>query len=174
MHYAVINATAIAIVLAAMTVSEGVAQSTVRDPASFETVSFDTADGGLVFANRYGDGVHILADPFLTTHLARLCSPETHQPQFNELVSILYTSLIRTVINTEFPRTQIEAPTRMIDSRPSAATARGTVIGAPVASFTWTERSAVTTSSAVVLSRAIPLRATAVSSADRSDSFGIL
>ena len=68
--------------------------------------------------HRYGSNVHILDDPFLTTMLARLCAPETKQPTFNQLVTALYTSLIRTVINQEFPKTTIERKTRMYASTP--------------------------------------------------------
>lgn len=64
--------------------------------------------------HRYGEGVHVLDDPFLTTQLSRLCSPQTAQPAFNHLISMLYTSLIRAVINNEFPRVQAEIPTRML------------------------------------------------------------
>jgi uracil phosphoribosyltransferase len=70
--------------------------------------------------HRYGEHVHVLNDPFLTTQLAKLCSPETHQPQFNEIVSMLYTSLIRIVINAEFPRRSVAVKTRM-----AASTERG-------------------------------------------------
>lgn len=70
--------------------------------------------------HRYGPHVHVLDDPFLTTQLAKLCAPETGQPQFNEIVSMLYTSLIRTVINAEFPRRRISVKTRM-----AATTERG-------------------------------------------------
>lgn len=58
MHYAAIKAIAISAALAAIPISKSVAQSTALDPSSFETVSFDTADGGVVYANRYGDGAH--------------------------------------------------------------------------------------------------------------------
>jgi fermentation-respiration switch protein FrsA (DUF1100 family) len=58
MHCAVINAIAILTVLAAIPVSKSVAQSATSDPGSFETVSFETVDGGLIYANRYGDGAH--------------------------------------------------------------------------------------------------------------------
>lgn len=74
--------------------------------------------------HRYGDHVHILEDPFLTTQLARLCAPSTHQPVFNGLVKVLYTSLIRTVINQEFPRTHVQMDTRM-----RATTERGVFAG---------------------------------------------
>lgn len=66
----------------------------------------------------YGDGVHILDEPYLTTQLARLCSPEVAQPVFNQLIRELYTSLIRVVINAEFPRATVEMKTRMAQFTP--------------------------------------------------------
>jgi len=77
--------------------------------------------------HRYGPGVHILEDPFLTTQLATLCSPDTFQPQVNQLATQLYTSLVRVVINAEFPRVWVESPTRMIDKTPRGVF-RGEVI----------------------------------------------
>lgn len=77
--------------------------------------------------HRYGEDVHILDDPFLTTQLARLCAPETRQPVFNELVKVLYTSLIRTVINHAFPRVRVDLPTRMGASNP-AGVFRGEIV----------------------------------------------
>ena len=64
-------------------------------------------------AHEYGENVHILDDPFMTTQLARLCSPDVTQPLFNELIRVLYSGLIRTVINTEFPRQHVSMNTRM-------------------------------------------------------------
>ncbi|MCB9537997.1 MAG: uracil phosphoribosyltransferase [Myxococcales bacterium] len=69
--------------------------------------------------HHYGEGVHILHDPFLTTQLARLCGPETTQPLFNQLIVELYTSLIRTVINQEFPQHAVEMDTRMRATTPN-------------------------------------------------------
>ncbi len=66
----------------------------------------------------YGPRVHILDEPYLTTQLARLCSPGVRQPVFNQLIRELYTSLIRVVINAEFPRTRVELDTRMKQSTP--------------------------------------------------------
>lgn len=66
--------------------------------------------------HRYGGHVHVLDEPYLTTQLARLCQHETTQPTFNTLVRELYTSLIRAVINHEFPRRAVELDTRMRDS----------------------------------------------------------
>ena len=74
--------------------------------------------------HQYGDRVHILDDPFLTTQLARLCTDEVIQPEFNQLISTLYTSLIRTVINTVYPLESVEMKTRM-----HAVTPRGVFRG---------------------------------------------
>lgn len=67
----------------------------------------------------YGPRVHILDEPYLTTQLARLCTPEVTQPAFNTLIRELYTSLIRVVINAEFPRQTVALDTRMKASNPN-------------------------------------------------------
>lgn len=61
----------------------------------------------------YGSNVHILSDPFLFSHLAMLCSESTHQPVINELISTLYSSLLKTVVNQEFPRVKKTIHSRM-------------------------------------------------------------
>lgn len=66
----------------------------------------------------YGPNVHVLDDPFLTTQLARLCASETTQPMFNFIVSQLYSSLIRSVINDAFPRQAVAMATRMRANNP--------------------------------------------------------
>ena len=68
--------------------------------------------------HRYGPNVHILANPFLLTQLGVLCAKTTQQPAINQLVARLYTELVTTVINAEFPRKQLKVPTRMIDKNP--------------------------------------------------------
>lgn len=68
--------------------------------------------------HRYGDNVHILSDPVLQTWLARLCSPETQQPQINQLVEFLYTSVVRIAVNCEFGRKKVKIPTRMTAMHP--------------------------------------------------------
>jgi uracil phosphoribosyltransferase len=70
--------------------------------------------------HRYGAGIHILKDPVLETWLARLCSPQTVQPQINQLVEFLYTSLVRVVLNSEFSARQVHLPTRMTAAHPEA------------------------------------------------------
>jgi uracil phosphoribosyltransferase len=61
----------------------------------------------------YGDNVHILAEPFLLTHLAFLCAEDTKQPAINEVVRDLYRYLIKAVLNGEFPRVVKSTRTRM-------------------------------------------------------------
>ncbi len=69
---------------------------------------------------RYGSNVHILADPFLLSLLAQLCAEETAQPMVNELLTTLYSSLLRIVINCEFPMIQTNVRTRMFAEHPEA------------------------------------------------------
>jgi uracil phosphoribosyltransferase len=83
----------------------------------------DTAHQNLSFRlseqeHKYGPNVHLLSDPFLTTQLARLCSTLTTQPLIQELVTQIYTSLIRTVVNQEFPRTNVTTRSRMSAQHP--------------------------------------------------------
>ncbi|MBI2604600.1 MAG: uracil phosphoribosyltransferase [Deltaproteobacteria bacterium] len=64
--------------------------------------------------------MHILSDPFLLSHLAQLCSPETQQPLVNQLVEAIYGNLVKILINAEFPKKRVRVPTRMIGSHPEA------------------------------------------------------
>jgi uracil phosphoribosyltransferase len=81
--------------------------------------------------HRYGDRVHILADPLALTMLARLCAKGTVQPEVNRLVGELYRVLVHEVVAAEFPRQPIAQPTRMIDATP-----RGVWRGDTIASST--------------------------------------
>lgn len=81
-----------------------------------------TREGELEHA--YGPQVHILADPFLLTHLAFLCAETTQQPAINEVVRDQYRYLIKAVLNGEFPRVVKSVKTRM-----AAASERGTWVG---------------------------------------------
>jgi uracil phosphoribosyltransferase len=78
----------------------------------------------LELAHAYGANIHILADPFLLTHLAFLCAETTTQPAINDTVRDLYRYLIKAVLNGEFPRAVHATRTRM-----AATSARGTWIG---------------------------------------------
>ncbi|EYF05229.1 uracil phosphoribosyltransferase [Chondromyces apiculatus] len=78
-------------------------------------------------AHGYGPGVHLLDDPLAWTLLARVCSPETAQPDVGRLVAMLYQVLARVVLAAEFPRARVDVPTRMIASHPEAIY-RGTAL----------------------------------------------
>lgn len=66
----------------------------------------------------YGKNVHLLSDPFLHSHLASLCSIETHQPVINELVQTIYASMLQTVVNQEFPQKRVVTASRMSTTHP--------------------------------------------------------
>lgn len=67
----------------------------------------------------YGPNVHLLADPVLLTQLARLCQPETVQPDITWLVRDMYETLVRMVIANELPRARTEIRTRMYGATPN-------------------------------------------------------
>jgi uracil phosphoribosyltransferase len=95
---------------------------TARDE-QFQRVQFRLSE----MEHRYGPNVHLMADPYLLSHLAQLCSKDTHQPVINELVTTLYSSLLKTVVNREFPTRPAEMPTRMAEYHPEAVY-RGPII----------------------------------------------
>jgi uracil phosphoribosyltransferase len=66
--------------------------------------------------HRYGANVHILAQPYLLSQLATVCSKGTFQPTINRLVAGLYADMMKIVLSAEFPRRAAAIPTRMIDS----------------------------------------------------------
>jgi uracil phosphoribosyltransferase len=70
--------------------------------------------------HKYGPNVHILADPFLLSHLARLCSEKTTQPIINELVTTIYQQMLKIVVNMEFPQILETVRTRMSVHHPEA------------------------------------------------------
>ncbi len=71
--------------------------------------------------HRYGERVHLLSDIFLQSHLAKLCAVETTQPFINELITTLYSSLLKIVVNQEFPTSRSHLRTRMADAHPQEA-----------------------------------------------------
>ena len=83
--------------------------------------------GSRELTHAYGQGVHVLGDPYALGMLAKLCSPETTQPAFNEIVRALYRHLMVSVCNEELPRTLVETPTRMAEKHPGACF-RGVVV----------------------------------------------
>lgn len=70
--------------------------------------------------HHYGKQVHLIQSPFLSGVLARLCSPETTQPEINRLVELLYTHLISFSVINEFEQEKFSASTRMTSSHPQA------------------------------------------------------
>ena len=80
----------------------------------FESLRFQLSEA----AHRYGDRVHILANPFLLSHLVTLSNRSTTQPAVNRLVTILYQELIQAVVNVEFPRLATRVETRMFPGTP--------------------------------------------------------
>ncbi len=63
----------------------------------------------------YGKNVHIISDPVALTMLARVCSRETGQPVFNDLVEEIYRRLLTAVINREFPLRRARYVSRMAE-----------------------------------------------------------
>jgi len=68
----------------------------------------------------YGANICLLDDPLSWSLLARLCSPDTGQPDVGRLVRMLYESLGRTVLSAELPRSAVSIATRMSSSHPEA------------------------------------------------------
>lgn len=68
--------------------------------------------------HHYGPQVHLLKSPALEGWLAKLCSPETIQPEINHLVTRLYSTLARVVIDRELPTEDFQIPTRMTQAHP--------------------------------------------------------
>lgn len=69
-------------------------------------------------SHHYGPQVHLIDNPFLAGLLAKLCSPQSFQPEINRLVELLYTHLISVVVNQEFDKELFKAPTRMTALHP--------------------------------------------------------
>ncbi len=82
----------------------------------YERVPFRLSE----LTHHYGKNVHLVGTPFTLSHLARLCAKGTIQPDINRLAALLYSDLVKTVINAEFPRKSAAIPTRMIDHTPQA------------------------------------------------------
>ncbi len=87
-----------------------------------------TIFGGWEVAHRYGDRVHILNNTHLLTLLARLSSKEVTHPELPALVRTIYRALLITVCGNEFPRTEAETPTRMVDFHPDEGIYRGPIV----------------------------------------------
>lgn len=66
--------------------------------------------------HHYGPKIHLLSSPLMLSLLAKLGSPNTHQPQINELTQMLYSYLMDHVIDAFFPRKNVVLETRMKSS----------------------------------------------------------
>lgn len=75
----------------------------------------------MMLKHRYGENVHIFNDSYLSTVLAKLCMPQTVQPLVNRYVEMIYHRLITSVIDHEFPKTEMNIPTRMAEFHPKQA-----------------------------------------------------
>lgn len=69
-------------------------------------------------SHKYGPQVHLIDNAFLSGLLARLCSPQTFQPEIHRLIEVLYTHLISIAVNKEFQIESFEQPTRMAEQHP--------------------------------------------------------
>lgn len=69
-------------------------------------------------SHEYGSQVHLIDNAFLSGLLARLCSPESFQPEINRLIEVLYTHLISIAVNKEFEIEDFNQPTRMAEYHP--------------------------------------------------------
>jgi uracil phosphoribosyltransferase len=70
--------------------------------------------------HRYGPQVHILQTPFYSGLLAKLCHPNTQQPQINHLVHLLYSFLMTRVIDDQLLSEEVTVTTRMSTTHPEA------------------------------------------------------
>ncbi len=84
--------------------------------SQFQDITYTVSE----IKHHYGKNIHLLSNPFLLSHLAKLCAPETHQPFVNELISTIYQSLLNIVVNKEFPTKTAEVKTRMFVDHPEA------------------------------------------------------
>lgn len=97
----------------------------------YEKIPFNASE----LPHKYGKNVHLVGNAFLLSQLATLCAKGVVQPQINRLVELLYTDLVKTVINAEFPRKTASIPTRMIDHTP-AGIYQGEIIDPQVRAIT--------------------------------------
>ncbi len=68
--------------------------------------------------HHYGPQVRLLANPYLHTLLAQLCSESTRQPAITSCVERISLGLLEAVINAEFPRRSSVLRSRMIQAHP--------------------------------------------------------
>lgn len=90
----------------------------------YESASFSPSEE----KHRYGDKVHIAADPYLATLLARVCVEDCRYPELAHLVGTLYRHLLASVIAAEFPTVPTEVTTRMAALHPEQGSFRARLV----------------------------------------------
>lgn len=70
------------------------------------------------FTHEYGKNVHLLANPFLHTLLARFSTPEHNHPLLNPYLNLFYQELFTAALNRFAPREKVSWDTRMKESTP--------------------------------------------------------
>jgi uracil phosphoribosyltransferase len=70
--------------------------------------------------HHYGEGVHILDDPYSLTLLSRLSDHRTGQPEINRLIATLYQILLHATVSYHFPLAEVSVRTRMFEENPDA------------------------------------------------------
>lgn len=70
--------------------------------------------------HHYGPQFNLINNVYLESLLARLCLPETKQPEINRLVEKIYLGLIEAAINQCFPTETSQYKTRMNEAHPNA------------------------------------------------------
>lgn len=73
-----------------------------------------------LLAHRYGPNVRLFDDPFLSTLLCRIGSPQVGTAELPALVRTAYQRMLHEVLATEFPRTEQRCATRMTAQEPRA------------------------------------------------------
>lgn len=73
-----------------------------------------------MLAHHYGRAVHLFDDPFLSTLLCAVGSPETGTDEVPGLVRTAYRRLLQEVLAREFPVRETRSPTRMTAIEPRA------------------------------------------------------
>lgn len=76
-------------------------------------------------AHGYGPRVHVNADTWTQSALARIGSPDVAHAELMSLVRAVYTGLAQTAFGLELPRIEVELPSRMAEAHPHAGVYRG-------------------------------------------------
>ena len=64
-------------------------------------------------AHHYGSGVNILSQPWAMSLLTELCRPETTQPRFNQLLTMLFDWMLPEIVGRELSKRSVRRSTRM-------------------------------------------------------------